>query len=128
MMPIEKAFAIEAEPAAIWEALWSDLGAGDADRFSVERSSWPSLLEVRVELGGLPTLLVYRIEPKEAYTEVSVTLEPLSFRYRLFQFFTFGHLRRNYEMLLVQGLVNLKKAVEEGTVSMAEDDDAPADD
>ena len=123
-MAIEKAFAIEAEPAKIWETLWSDLAKGDEERFSVERSSWPSLLEVRVDLGGLPTLLVYRIEPKEAYTEVSVTLEPLSFRYRVFQLFTFGHLRRNYEMLLVQGLANLKEAVEEGTAS--EEQELPA--
>jgi hypothetical protein len=112
---IEKAFAINAAPADIWDALWQDLSHGDEGHFKVETSTWPSLLAVQVKLGDLPARLTYRIEAKEGHCEVAVTLDPLSSRYRLYQLLTFGHLRRNYEILLVQGLVNLKEAVEGGS-------------
>lgn len=112
-MPIEKAFAIEGEPAAIWDALWSDLGRGDPSAFEIERSQRPHTLVVRVDMGGgVPARITYRIERKDDYTEVSATLEPLGLRYNLYQFLTFGRVRLNYEMLLVQGLSNLKHAVE----------------
>lgn len=111
-MAIEKAFAIEAEPAAIWDALWSDLTAGDPQLYSVEQSNRPERIAIKVELGGLPVLLTYLISPKDTYAEVSVTLQPLSARHTLYQFLTFGHFGRNYEMMLVQGLANLKTALE----------------
>jgi hypothetical protein len=109
---IEKAFAIKAEPAAIWEALWSDLAKGDKDAFSVEHSTWPESLSLRVTLSGMPCELTYRIEPRDGHCEVVATIQPLSSRYALYQVLTFGHLKRNYEMLLVVGLSNLKAAVE----------------
>lgn len=109
---IEKAFAINAEPAEIWAALWQDLSRGEEGHFKVETSTWPTLLAIQVKLGDLPARLTYRIESKDGHCEVAVTLDPLSSRYRLYQFLTLGHLRRNYEILLVQGLVNLKQAVE----------------
>jgi hypothetical protein len=111
-MLIEKAFAIEAEPTAIWDALWSDLTAGDAARYTVEQSNRPERIAIKVELGGLPVLLTYLISPKDAYAEVSVTLQPLTVRHALYQIVTFGHFGRNYEMMLVQGLANLKTALE----------------
>jgi hypothetical protein len=111
-VPIEKAFAIIAAPAQIWDALWHDLSSGEAEDFKVETATWPSLLAVQVNLGDVQARLTYRIEAKDGHCEVAVTLDPLSSRYRLYQFITFGHLRRNYEMLLVQGLVNLKESLE----------------
>lgn len=111
-MTIEKAFAIEAEPADIWNALWHELGEGDEERFAVEQSHWPHGFTIQLNLAGLPVLLTYRIEERGDHCEVSAELQPLSRKYQLFQLLTFGHLRRNYEVMLVQGLVNLKAAVE----------------
>jgi hypothetical protein len=123
---IEKAFAIHAEPVDIWNALWHDLGEGDQNSFAVESSRWPHGFTLRLELAGLPVLLSYSIDQKPEHCEVAARIEPLSRRYSLYQLLTFGHLRRNYEMLLVQGLVNLKQAVEpsEGVESeeLVEDD------
>jgi hypothetical protein len=111
-MTIEKTFAIESEPAVIWEALWKDLGKGEEGSFSVQESHWPARLSLRVELGGIPCLLTYRIERRDGHCEVSAALDPLSARYGIYQFLTFGHLRRTYETILVVGLANLKAAVE----------------
>jgi hypothetical protein len=109
---IEKVFAIEAEPAAIWEALWSDLANGDESAYSVEHSTWPESLTLRVKLSGMPCELTYRIEPRDGHCEVSADITPLSSRYGLYQVLTFGHLKRNYELVLAVGLSNLKAAVE----------------
>jgi len=111
-MAIEKAFLIEAPPAAIWEALWSELSDGEPGSFSVEQSNWPNLLSLRVSLSGIQALITYRIDAKDDRTEVSATLEPLSPRYSLYQMLTFGHFKTNWEMILVEGLANLKEAVE----------------
>jgi hypothetical protein len=114
-MTIEKVFAIDGAPAAIWDALWSELGDGDPSRFAVESSRWPSSLSVRVDLGGLPTLIEYAIEPRAGGgCEVAARLQPLSARYALYQVLTLGRMRTNYELMLVQGLANLKEAVEGG--------------
>jgi hypothetical protein len=116
-MSIEKAFAIEAPPEAIWDALWVDLGKGDESMYTVEGSHWPSRFQIRVKMGGMPTLLTYSLTPMEqqpASTEVAVALEPMSKRYSLYYLLTFGHIKRNYEMLLVEGLANLKAHVEAG--------------
>jgi hypothetical protein len=119
---IEKAFAIEGEPAAIWEALWHDLSNGDEDAYSVEHSSWPESIRLRVTLSGLPCELTYRIEPHDDHSEVSATIQPLSARYGLYQLLTFGHLKRNYEMMLVVGLSNLKSAIEGVPIDDGEDE------
>jgi hypothetical protein len=111
-MTIEKAFAINAAPEAIWDALWADLGAGEEGRFAIEHSNWPKRFTLRLDLAGLPCLLSYRILPRADDCEVAATIEPMSRRYNLYQLLTFGHLRRNYELLLVQGLVNLKQSLE----------------
>lgn len=122
-MPIEKAFAISAEPAEIWSALWEDLQQGQQGAFTIEESHRPMLLALRVKLGPIRALLTYKITPRESDSEVAVTLEPQSSLYMLFQALTFGHLRRNYEVLLVEGLLNLKSHLEP---SAPEDDEQTA--
>ena len=74
--------------------------------------SWPHSFTIRLSFGGMQSELTYRIEPKTEYTEVSAMLTPLSKRYGIFWALTFGHIKRNYEVLLVNGLANLKEAVE----------------
>ena len=109
---IEKAFRVEAAPEAIWDALWRDLGEGADDSFEVEASNWPRGFSLRLDLAGLPCRLSYSIEPFDGHCEVAASIEPLSWRYRIYQVFTLGHYRRNFEMLLVISLSNLKTAVE----------------
>lgn len=111
-MAIEKVFAINAAPETIWDALWADLGKGDPGSYAVQGSTWPSRLELDVELGGVRCRLLYRIEKQGGYCEVSAAVTPLSRRYPLYYVLTFGHIKRNYQMLLVTGLANLKAAVE----------------
>src|SRR5688572_4457987 len=111
-MAIEKAFAIDAEPAVIWDALWGDLQAGDSAAYTLDSSSRPSKLDVEVKLGPIRCLLQYRIERKDGFSEVAATIVPISRRFGFYQVLTFGHVGRNYEMLLVTGLANLKASVE----------------
>jgi hypothetical protein len=110
--PIERAFAIEADPETIWAALWDDLSQGDAAVFDVESSTWPRSLSLLVNLGGMPSRLTYSIEPREGHTEVALLAEALSWRYALYQVLTFGHYRRNLELMLTVALSNLKTAIE----------------
>lgn len=113
-MSIEKAFAIQASPETIWDALWTDLREGDEALYQLEGSTWPSRLQLKVDMAGMPCLLTYTLSPMQeaGFTEVAAALEPLSKRYSLYYLVTFGHIKRNYEMLLVNGLVNLKAHVE----------------
>jgi hypothetical protein len=111
---IEKAFEIEAEPGVIWDALWSDLLSGDESAYVVESSHRPESLSLRVELGGIPCILRYSILARNGSCEVAAELEPQGFRYALYQFLTFGHVKRNFELVLVTALSNLKAAVEGG--------------
>jgi hypothetical protein len=112
-MSIEKVFSIAAAPEAIWDALWSEVLKGQQDAFSIDEAHKPNLLVLSIDLGGMPSTLTYKIVPQDdGSCEVTADIEPLSPRYRLFQIVTFGHLRKNYEMLLVHGLSNLKLAVE----------------
>jgi len=110
--PIERAFAIHADPETIWDALWHDLSQGDSDVFDVESSTWPRTLSVLVDLGGMPSRLTYSIEPRPDHTEVAILAEALSWRYALYQVVTFGHYRRNLELTLTIALSNLKTALE----------------
>jgi hypothetical protein len=113
-MSIEKAFAIQAPREAIWDALWSDLAAGDTSLYNLEGSTWPKQLQLKVDMSGMPCLLTYTLTPmsQDGLTEVAASLEPLSKRYGLYYLLTFGHIKRNYELLLVEGLANLKAHVE----------------
>lgn len=109
---IEKAFAIEATPQAIWEALWNDLAEGNREAYNLEGSQWPHRLQLNVDMSGVRCLLTYSIQQQDGFCEVAAALEPLSRRYSLFYLLTFGHIKRNYEMLLVAGLANLKASLE----------------
>ena len=110
--PIERAFAINADPETIWAALWHDLSQGDAEVFDVESSTWPRSFSLRVDLGGMPSRLTYTIEPRPEHTEVALLAEALSWRYAMYQVLTFGHYRRNLELMLTVALSNLKTALE----------------
>jgi hypothetical protein len=121
--PIERAFAINADPETIWAALWHDLSQGDTDVFDVESSSWPRSFSLRLTLGGMPSRLTYSIEPRADHTEVAILAEALSWRYALYQVLTFGHYRRNLEMTLTVALSNLKSALEGVPLDEAEAED-----
>jgi hypothetical protein len=114
-MAIEKVFAIEAPPEVIWDALWADLQQGADGAYRLDGSGRPSKLDVEVKLGQVQCLLQYRIEGKDGHSEVAATIVPISRRFGFYQVLTFGHVGRNYEMLLVTGLANLKAAVENPT-------------
>jgi hypothetical protein len=110
---IEKAFAIRAEPAAIWRALMADLEGGDRSAYEIERSTPNELLSLWVNLeGDIRARLTYRLIPRDGDTEVVATMEPEGLRYALVRIITFGRINTNYEVVLVQGLSNLKQAAE----------------
>ena len=114
-VPIEKAFAIKAEPAAIWRALTGELEVADDTNYTVERAVPNELLSLWVDLqGGIRAILTYRINPREEDTEVVATMEPQGLRYVLSRILTMGRIDTNYELLLVEGLANLKQMVEFG--------------
>lgn len=112
-MPLEKAFAIKAEPAAIWRALTGELEVADQSAYSVERAVPDELLSLWVNLqGGIRAVVTYRLIPREDHTEVVATMEPQGLRYAIFRILTLGRADTNYELALVEGLANLKRAVE----------------
>ena len=112
-MVLEKAFAINAEPAAIWHALTGELEVADETAYNVERAITNELLSLWVEIqGGIRAIITYRLVPRDDHTEVSATMEPQGFRYAMFRILTLGRADTNYELLLVEGLANLKRAVE----------------
>ena len=113
-MPLEKAFAIKAEPAAIWRALTGELQVADEGAYTVERAIPNEFLSLWVDLqGGIRANLTYRIIPRDGHTEVVATMAPQGFRYAVFRMITLGRYDTNFELLLVQGLSNLKQAVEQ---------------
>ena len=114
-MALEKAFAIKAEPAAIWGALTGELKAADQARYRIERAVPNELLSLWVELqNGIRAVLTYQLIPRVDHTEVVARMEPQGFRYAMFRILTLGRADTNYELLLVEGLANLKRAVEGG--------------
>ena len=120
-MTLEKAFAIKAEPAAIWRALTGELEVADETNYTVERAIPNELLSLWVDLqGGIRAILTYRINPREEDTEVVATMEPLGLRYAISRILTMGRIDTNYELLLVEGLANLKQTVEFGDEPPAE--------
>ena len=112
-MALEKAFAIKGEPAAIWRALTGELEVADATAYTIERAVPNELLSLWVDLdGGVRALLTYRLIPRDDHTEVVATMEPHGLRYAIFRIITFGRADTGFELVLVQGLANLKEAVE----------------
>ena len=135
-MPIEKAFAIRAQPHEIYAALERDIDAAvrsdeGSGQFEVLRREPDRELELRVTISGFPCWLTYRLDPKPDYTEVVALLTPFGFRYTFFKLITFGLRDQGLSFALVQGLVNLKAAVEdpaEGEEAPPRHEDDPATD
>ncbi|MBI4570688.1 MAG: hypothetical protein HY723_01960 [Chloroflexi bacterium] len=115
-MPIEKAFAIHAEPAAIWRTLHSELDAAAGEGgYEIDQAVPNELLSLWVEIQrGIRANLTYRLIPRDGHTEVVATMYPQGLRYAIFRILTLGRADTNYELLLVEGLANLKRAVEDG--------------
>jgi hypothetical protein len=115
-MPIEKAFAIKAPPREIYAALERDLESARAhagDTFEVIRRDASRSMELRVTIGGVPCWLTYTLTPKDGHTEVVAWLVPFGWKYAFFRIITLGMRNQNYEIALVEGLANLKAAVED---------------
>ncbi len=115
-MPIEKAFAIRAEPGVIFAAIERDLQAASddaSDTFEIIRRDPPRIIELRVTIGGIPCWLTYTITPGEDHTEVAARLTPFGMKYTLFRIMTFGMRDQGYEIALVEALANLKAEVED---------------
>ncbi len=118
-LAIEKAFAINATPERIYAALERELAEASTEAdgaFEVLRREPGRSLELRVTIGDVPCWLTYQIAAKDGYTEVSGRLTPFGLRYLLFRTITLGLRDQGFALALVQGLVNLKEALE------AEDD------
>ncbi len=120
---MEKAFAINAEPPKIWDALVAEFNLADESTYEVEQSITNEFLALRVRFqDGIAAQITYRLIPQDDHTEVVATIQPEGFRYALFRMITMGRSDINYEMILVVGLANLKEAVEGGGDMLAEDD------
>jgi hypothetical protein len=114
-MPIEKAFAIHAQPQEIFAAIERDLGAArehEGETFEVVRRDPSRLIELRVTMGGIPCWLSYTLTRTPDHTEVSARLVPFGWKYTLFRIMTFGMRDQGYEIALVEALANLKAEVE----------------
>jgi hypothetical protein len=114
-MPIEKAFAIRSSANDIYSALQRDIASASAhegDVFEVVRRERDRLVELRVTIGGIPGILTYMITETPDHAEVSASFEPQGWRWVMFNLATLGLRRNSIEMVLVQGLANLKEDVE----------------
>ena len=114
-MAIEKAFAIQATANDVYAALQRDIASASAhegDVFEVLRRERDRLIELRVTIGGVPGVLTYTIEEQAEHTEVAASFDPQGWRWIMFNVATLGMRRNSIEMVLVQGLVNLKEEVE----------------
>jgi hypothetical protein len=115
---IEKAFAINAAPEAIFEAIERDLADAaehEGETYAVLRREPPRSISLRVTISGMPCWLTYDLEPRDGHTEVAARLQPFGWRYAFFRLITFGLREQGFEFALVQSLANLKEAVEAGS-------------
>jgi hypothetical protein len=88
---IEKAFAIQADPAIIWRELTRELAQAPPGSHTIERSVEPQELVVRLELqSGIEALITYQLIPREDHVEVVARMEPRGFRYAVFKAITLG--------------------------------------
>jgi hypothetical protein len=84
-----------------------------ADAATISAAIANESLSLWVQLqGGIRARLTYKLVPRNGHTEVVATMEPQGFRYALFRIITLGRADVNYEIALVEGLANLKRAVE----------------
>lgn len=123
-MSIEKVFAIKAAPSDIYAALLRDIGAASAYEdtlFEVLERKRDERLRLKVNVGFVPCILTYVITAADGVTEVAARLDPYGWRWVLFQAGTLGLRRQNMEMVLVEGLANLKAEVEADTSTIPDD-------
>lgn len=114
---IEKVFAIRAGASDIYAALLRDIasaGAYESSLFEVLERERNRRLRLRATVGFVPCILTYTIDEQEEgdSCEVTARLEPYGWRWVAFQAATLGLRRQTFEMVLVQGLANLKTEVE----------------
>ena len=124
-MAIEKAFAMSATANDIYAALQRDISSASAhegDVFEVLQWDRDRRIELRVAIGGVPGILTYTIEEGPEHTEVVAAFEPHGWRWILFNVATLGMRRNSIEMVLVQGLVNLKAEVEGDETEVTEEE------
>jgi hypothetical protein len=115
---------MHAPPEAIFEALERELGEAESDAggtFEVLRREPPRAIDLRVTIGGMSCWLTYELEPKQGHTEVTARLTPFGWRYLAFKIITLGLRNDGFEIPLVEGLANLKAAVEGGPRASAGD-------
>lgn len=115
---IEKVFAIRAGASDIYAALLRDIASAsvyESSFFDVLERERDRRLRLRVTVGFVPCILTYIIEEQGVGDACAVTarLEPYGWRWLAFQAATLGLRRQSLEMVLVQGLANLKAEVEE---------------
>jgi hypothetical protein len=114
---IEKVFEIRGSASDIYGALLRDVASASAyesSLFEVIDRERDRRLHLRVTIGFVPCYLTYVIDEQEDGTtsEVTAQLDPYGWRWVVFQAATLGLRRQNFEMVLVQGLANLKAEVE----------------
>ena len=127
-MPIQKVFAIKANPYEIYAALERDISNAERDGgegFEVLRRDPGHALDLRVSMGGISCWLTYELKPlSNRETEVIATLTPFGSKYTLFRIVTLGLRDHTFALALVQGLANLKAEVEGAAESGRDGDDA----
>lgn len=120
-MPLEKAFAINANPSKVWDVLVSEFPIADEDAYEIEQTIINEFLALNVKFqDGIRAHITYRLIPHDDHTEVVATMHPVGLRYAVFKAITLGRADVNYELGLAVGLSNLKQAVEGGPTAGAQ--------
>lgn len=128
-VPIEKAFAMNASANDVYAALQRDIASASAyegDTYEVLQRERDALIELRLSIGGIPGTLTYTINERESDTEVIASFEPQGWRWIAYNIATLGMRRNSIEMVLVQGLVNLKAEVEDDLEGVDTQQETPA--
>ena len=113
---IEKVFAIEGSPRAIFAAIDRDLAEASeyaGHTYEVLRRDGDRSIDLRVTIGAIPCRLRYVLQPRDGVTEVKGLIEPYGWKYAAFKIMTFGLREQNFAIALVEALANLKAAVEQ---------------
>lgn len=114
----EKVFEIHATASDIYAALLRDIASAstyESSLFEVLDRERDRRLRLRVTVGFVPCILTYVIDEQGGRDacEVTARLEPYGWRWLAFQMATLGLRRHTFDLVLVQGLANLKAEVEQ---------------
>lgn len=114
---MEKVFSIRGSASDIYAALLRDIATAspyEESLFDVLERERDRSLRLRVTVGFVPCILTYTIKEDQqaASCEVTARLDPYGWKWVAFQAATLGLRRHSMEMILVQGLANLKAEVE----------------